>query len=623
MSADGTTVVGDSYIAQNVTGWERQAIRWTVETGMVSLGDLPGGASDYSVAYDTNRDGSVVVGMANMIPYPPYNGDAFIWDAVHGMRNLQDVLFNEYGIDLNGWRLASASGISDDGSVITGTGWDPNGHSEAWLVELTRPLVTVRVEDGRGGFDEQTFTIEVMTAPDVDLTLSEVDQHTLVFDGQQLTVSGMISATIENLGSQSVRDPFDVLFFEDRNDNSSFDSGVDNVLGTATVAASLAAGAKTTVTASLDGPILFSGNRIWAFADSRLAIPEANEDNNLRVGSCSIGCECGQCQAAADLTASYVRVSQEGQDFTYTARIGNGGSVLAPAGINVAFYDGDPRQGGVLRGVIETSKELQPGQYEDVSLNAAGPFFAEVWVVADDGFSQAGSFEFSSFDVPGADKTVGYGINSSGQIVGNAYFGGTGLSNGLPFLWSDRQYSFFNVPGAVLTELNDISDDGKIVGNWRDNSGFFGFLTTTQAFGTIVDIEVPGAANSTVPWGIDVAGNIVGFYIGSDGNSRHGFLRNTDGSYTTIDYPGARTRGFAGTTTSARLLGGGTTKTLGSSSLVLTRGFVMRMASSRVSMSRTPRARVRTTSTTPARSSAFIETWLAFTMDSCATYLAS
>lgn len=151
------------------------------------------------------------------------------------------------------------------------------GGLDNWSVTVTPvPLapVTVRVEDGRGGFDTQSFTIDVTSPRDVDLTVSEVDQDALLFDGQQLTVSGAISAKIENRGAQTGLDPFHVLFFEDRNDNSGYDPGMDNVLGTSTVAAPLAAGASATVTATLDGPVLFSGNRIWAFADGGQAVRE-------------------------------------------------------------------------------------------------------------------------------------------------------------------------------------------------------------------------------------------------------------------------------------------------------------------------------------------------------------
>jgi hypothetical protein len=69
------------------------------------LGDLPGG-SFYSVAYGVSADGSVVVGQGNSAS----GGEAFIWGATYGMRNLKDVLTNDYGLGsaLTGWTLTGA-----------------------------------------------------------------------------------------------------------------------------------------------------------------------------------------------------------------------------------------------------------------------------------------------------------------------------------------------------------------------------------------------------------------------------------------------------------------------------------------------------------------------------------
>lgn len=67
---------------------------------------------------------SVVVGKAQ---------DAFIWDSANGMRNLTTVL-TDVGLDLTGWALVSARGISEDGLTIVGYG--PTGETEAWLARL-------------------------------------------------------------------------------------------------------------------------------------------------------------------------------------------------------------------------------------------------------------------------------------------------------------------------------------------------------------------------------------------------------------------------------------------------------------------------------------------------------
>ncbi|GJM24279.1 MAG: hypothetical protein DHS20C16_06940 [Phycisphaerae bacterium] len=131
-SADGSVVVGFSNTA---SGFE--AFRWTSGSGMVGLGDLPGGIF-YSKANAVSADGSVIVGASD--PGPGlFDGEAFIWDAQNGMRSLMDLLINDCGLDLAGWKLREARGISADGLTVVGFGENPSGDTEAWIVRLPEP----------------------------------------------------------------------------------------------------------------------------------------------------------------------------------------------------------------------------------------------------------------------------------------------------------------------------------------------------------------------------------------------------------------------------------------------------------------------------------------------------
>jgi len=123
VSADGSVVVGYT---------STQAFRWTVSGGMQLLGSLPGG--DWSDAKAVSPDGSIVVGSARKDD----NWQPIIWDATNGMRSIKDILEDDYGLDLTGWNLTWAYGISAGGSTIVGYAEYPN--NEGWIVSFDSPV---------------------------------------------------------------------------------------------------------------------------------------------------------------------------------------------------------------------------------------------------------------------------------------------------------------------------------------------------------------------------------------------------------------------------------------------------------------------------------------------------
>lgn len=100
---------------------------------MIGLGELAGGGF-LSFAHDVSADGSVVVGRSVTAVFD----EAFIWDEIHGMRNLREVLIDEFGVDLSGWLLIAALGVSEDGHTIAGWAFNPQGYDEAWIARLPR-----------------------------------------------------------------------------------------------------------------------------------------------------------------------------------------------------------------------------------------------------------------------------------------------------------------------------------------------------------------------------------------------------------------------------------------------------------------------------------------------------
>ncbi len=142
VSPDGKFIVGHAGIDGQV-----QPFRWTEAEGMVALGNVPGGsASDVGFGYGVSGNGSVVVGM--YLQPSVLQAVAFYWDAEHGTRVLQDVLTNEYGLDLAGWELTAAYDVSTDGNTIVGFGVNPNGDTEAWIAVVPEPSTFVLAGSG-------------------------------------------------------------------------------------------------------------------------------------------------------------------------------------------------------------------------------------------------------------------------------------------------------------------------------------------------------------------------------------------------------------------------------------------------------------------------------------------
>jgi uncharacterized protein YhjY with autotransporter beta-barrel domain len=99
------------------------------------------------VAFAVNHDGSVVVGNS---------GDqAFRWTAKDNMQSIQGLL-TAAGVNMSGWGLTSATGVSADGTVIVGNGTNSN-LQEGWLARLALPQ-----NGGGGGLPSGLITMGVL-----------------------------------------------------------------------------------------------------------------------------------------------------------------------------------------------------------------------------------------------------------------------------------------------------------------------------------------------------------------------------------------------------------------------------------------------------------------------------
>jgi len=129
VSPDGLKVAG----VVSYSDTSREAFLW--ESGVtIGLSDLPGGDLDSQA--NGVSDTGVVVGVGETANFGPIRKEAFIWTAESGIRRLRDRLTDDFGLDLTGWTLTEANGVSADGLTIAGSGTNPLGKAEAWIAHL-------------------------------------------------------------------------------------------------------------------------------------------------------------------------------------------------------------------------------------------------------------------------------------------------------------------------------------------------------------------------------------------------------------------------------------------------------------------------------------------------------
>lgn len=162
VSSDGSVVVGRSASPVDA-GWE--GYRWENDE-MVGLRGLPGG-NGFSNPWDVSGNGFLVVGTAGLANDAL---NAFVWTVNDdSLRNLKVVLEDDYGLDLTGWTLTNAMGISGDGTTIVGAGINPDGDPEAWRAVFSNqiPPAPITDLDGTPNADGTSVTL-AFTAPGND-----------------------------------------------------------------------------------------------------------------------------------------------------------------------------------------------------------------------------------------------------------------------------------------------------------------------------------------------------------------------------------------------------------------------------------------------------------------------
>jgi uncharacterized membrane protein len=145
VSADGSVITGysSSYDPSFYGGW--QAFRWTAATGIVGIGNLPGGG-EWSFGAAISADGNTIAGGSNSGPFVP---EGFRWTISGGLQATGDLS--------GGFFSSAAWGISGDGSLLACGGNSANGYEAFYWTPGTGP---VAMGDLPGGsFDSQAIAV--------------------------------------------------------------------------------------------------------------------------------------------------------------------------------------------------------------------------------------------------------------------------------------------------------------------------------------------------------------------------------------------------------------------------------------------------------------------------------
>jgi hypothetical protein len=141
------------------------------------------------------------------------------------------------------------------------------------------------------------------------------------------------------------------------------------------------------------------------------------------------------------------------------------------------------------------------------------------------------TYQFTTFDVPGAGSTHIYGI--SGSTIVGSFDDGQGEHG---FVYNGSSFTTLNVPSAIQTEALAVSGS-LVVGDYTDSQGnFHGYVYNGSSYQTLDD---PLGAYGNSAKGISGT-TIVGAYVASPpgGGNVHGYIYN-NGIFSTFDDPSA------------------------------------------------------------------------------------
>lgn len=139
LSSNGTVAVGQASLPGPLSSFGLVSFRSTPAGGLQIL-PTPGSTSSANAC---SALGDVVVG--SYLTFGSTGTRAYYWKSGSGAVDLQTELINNQGVGavLQGWTLKNALDVSADGRVIVGTGRNPAGCDQAFVVRFPKVPATV------------------------------------------------------------------------------------------------------------------------------------------------------------------------------------------------------------------------------------------------------------------------------------------------------------------------------------------------------------------------------------------------------------------------------------------------------------------------------------------------
>lgn len=242
----------------------------------------------------------------------------------------------------------------------------------------------------------------------------------------------------------------------------------------------------------------------------------------------------GLAAAAIPASATYVFnvIDYPGSTFTDVRGVNNSGQIAG-----YTSTDGVNNFSFVYSGGVFTALPASPLGPSALGMNDSGTIVGTTTTTPKQGFIFSGG-AYTFFSRPGWTNTEARGVNNAGLVTGWSYeLDGSGVltaSEGFIFNPATASFTAIPVAGSTFVIAQGINTAGQVVGNARFVPGGSKGWLRDPGTGTISQFQIAGG--STDARGINDAGIIAGFVTNASG--AHGWVGTSLG-YELLDVPGA------------------------------------------------------------------------------------